>query len=99
MQHLLRCLKHIGNSSFALEISAEKLQYLITFHFAGHTTLTCPHRIASEHGVAAAPCRRSLGLLDYVHERQIRNHLPLVQIFLFVFLLLKFSLGNCFKEI
>lgn len=42
----------------------------------GHTTATCPHRVATEHGVAPAPKRHSLGILDFLHERQLRSHLP-----------------------
>ncbi|MCO5570673.1 hypothetical protein L7F22_024400 [Adiantum nelumboides] len=41
----------------------------------GHTTATCPHRIASEHGVTPAPRRQSLGMIDFVHERQIRSQI------------------------
>ncbi|CAM8982505.1 unnamed protein product [Rhodiola kirilowii] len=39
----------------------------------GHTTLTCPHRIATEHGVVPA-CRRNTNkALTYVFERQLRH--------------------------
>ncbi|KAI5064101.1 hypothetical protein GOP47_0020771 [Adiantum capillus-veneris] len=41
----------------------------------GHTTATCPHRIASEHGVTPAPRRQSLGMIDFVHERQLRSQI------------------------
>ncbi|CAM6030736.1 unnamed protein product [Sphagnum balticum] len=46
----------------------------------GHTTLTCPHRIATEHGVVAALHKHSMGLVDFVHERQLRHHLPPVKL-------------------
>ncbi|KAH9330599.1 hypothetical protein KI387_002707, partial [Taxus chinensis] len=45
----------------------------------GHTTMTCPHRIATEHGVAPAPRRYILGPFDFVYERQIRNHVNKVK--------------------
>ncbi|XP_057512577.1 protein DAMAGED DNA-BINDING 2-like isoform X2 [Actinidia eriantha] len=38
----------------------------------GHTTMTCPHRIATEHGVIPAPHRTTHNSLDYVFERQLR---------------------------
>ncbi|KAL6967666.1 DNA damage-binding protein 2 [Sarracenia purpurea var. burkii] len=38
----------------------------------GHTTMTCPHRIATEHGVIPAPYRSIHNSLDYVFERQIK---------------------------
>lgn len=42
----------------------------------GHTTATCPHRVATEHGVVPALRRQSLGIMDFVHERQLRSQLP-----------------------
>lgn len=36
--------------------------------------------MATEHGVVAAPRRRALGLLDFVHERQFRSHVPTVHL-------------------
>lgn len=53
-----------------------------SWFLAGHTTLTCPHRIATEHGVVAALRKHSMGLVDFVHERQLRHHLPPVCIHL-----------------
>ncbi|PSS09485.1 Protein DAMAGED DNA-BINDING like [Actinidia chinensis var. chinensis] len=38
----------------------------------GHTTMKCPHRIATEHGVIPAPHRTTHNSLDYVFERQLR---------------------------
>lgn len=38
----------------------------------GHTTMACPHRVATEHGVIPAPHRNTLNPLAYVFERQIR---------------------------
>ncbi|KAI4385576.1 hypothetical protein MLD38_003586 [Melastoma candidum] len=37
----------------------------------GHTTMTCPHRVATEHGVVPAPCRSALNPLQFVFERQV----------------------------
>ncbi|KAG2673156.1 hypothetical protein I3760_13G076700 [Carya illinoinensis] len=38
----------------------------------GHTTMTCPHRVATEHGVIPAPRRNTRNSLEYVFERQLR---------------------------
>ncbi|GLT73345.1 hypothetical protein SLA2020_452120 [Shorea laevis] len=38
----------------------------------GHTTVTCPHRVATEHGVIPAPRRNTSNPLQYVFERQLR---------------------------
>ncbi|XP_062172253.1 protein DAMAGED DNA-BINDING 2 [Alnus glutinosa] len=38
----------------------------------GHTTVTCPHRVATEHGVIPAPRRNTSNPLEYVFERQLR---------------------------
>lgn len=46
----------------------------------GHTTMTCPHRFATEHGVIPAPCRSTIkNSLHYVFERQLRPHVPLIK--------------------
>ncbi|XP_004490593.1 protein DAMAGED DNA-BINDING 2 [Cicer arietinum] len=42
----------------------------------GHTTLNCPHRVTSEHGVIPAPRRKTSKPLEYVFERQLRNDIP-----------------------
>ncbi|KAL2317498.1 hypothetical protein Fmac_031374 [Flemingia macrophylla] len=47
--------------------------------FPGHTTLTCPHRATTEHGVVPAPRRRSYKPLEYVFERQLRPALPSIK--------------------
>eukprot|EP00249_Psilotum_nudum_P011683 c23318_g1_i1 orf=119-1795(+) len=46
----------------------------------GHTTATCPHRVAMEYGVAPAPRRQSLGMIDFVHERQLGSHLHMLKL-------------------
>lgn len=50
----------------------------------GHTTMTCPHRVATEYGVVPAPRRNKHNSLDYVFERQLRPRIPKV-IFLSTF--------------
>ncbi|KAG4954969.1 hypothetical protein JHK87_040563 [Glycine soja] len=45
----------------------------------GHTTLTCPHRVSTEHGVVPAPRRKTCKPLDYVFERQLRPSLPSIK--------------------
>ncbi|GAB2274461.1 DNA damage-binding protein 2 [Dionaea muscipula] len=45
----------------------------------GHTTMTCPHRVAMEHGVVPAPPRNSGHSVDYVFKRQIKSNVPLIK--------------------
>ncbi|XAR58913.1 hypothetical protein NMG60_11014492 [Bertholletia excelsa] len=45
----------------------------------GHTTMYCPHRVASEHGVVPAPRRSRLNSLNYVFERQLRPNVPTIK--------------------
>ncbi|KAL7247314.1 hypothetical protein ACSBR2_002266 [Camellia fascicularis] len=45
----------------------------------GHTTMTCPHRIATEYGVIPAPHRHTHNSLDYVFERQLRPNIPAIK--------------------
>lgn len=42
----------------------------------GHTTLNCPHRVATEHGVIPAPRRNTRTSLDYVFHRQLQPKHP-----------------------
>lgn len=42
----------------------------------GHTTMTCPHRVATEYGVVPAPRRNTHSSLDYVFHRQLRPRIP-----------------------
>ncbi|KAH6814522.1 damaged DNA binding 2 [Perilla frutescens var. frutescens] len=42
----------------------------------GHTTMNCPHRVATEFGVSPAPFKSSHSSLEYVFERQIKCRLP-----------------------
>ncbi|KAL2898713.1 Protein DAMAGED DNA-BINDING 2 [Bienertia sinuspersici] len=45
----------------------------------GHTTMTCPHRIATEHGVIPAPRKSTRHSVNYVFERQLRPHVPAIK--------------------
>ncbi|KAL6627472.1 hypothetical protein ACP70R_031198 [Stipagrostis hirtigluma subsp. patula] len=45
----------------------------------GHTTLTCPHRVAMEHGVIPAPRRNTNTSLDYVFQSQIKGKISMVK--------------------
>ncbi|KAM0865134.1 hypothetical protein ACQ4PT_043477 [Festuca glaucescens] len=45
----------------------------------GHTTLTCPHRVAMEHGVIPAPRRNTNTLLDYVFQSQVKGKISMVK--------------------
>ncbi|EPS62360.1 hypothetical protein M569_12431, partial [Genlisea aurea] len=46
---------------------------------AGHTTMTCPHRVAMEHGVSPAPLKVAHGSVDYVFQRQLRPHVSAIR--------------------
>ncbi|XP_058747861.1 protein DAMAGED DNA-BINDING 2-like [Vicia villosa] len=45
----------------------------------GHTTLNCPHRVSTEHGVVPAPRKKTTKPLEYVFERQLRHAIPLIK--------------------
>ncbi|XP_010262841.1 PREDICTED: protein DAMAGED DNA-BINDING 2 [Nelumbo nucifera] len=45
----------------------------------GHTTITCPHRVAMERGVIPAPRRNTGFPLDYIFERQLRTNVPMIK--------------------
>uniref|UniRef100_A0A0D9UWL2 DNA damage-binding protein 2 n=1 Tax=Leersia perrieri TaxID=77586 RepID=A0A0D9UWL2_9ORYZ len=44
-----------------------------------HTTLTCPHRVAMEHGVIPASKRNTSTSLDYVFQSQVKGKVPKVK--------------------
>lgn len=44
----------------------------------GHTTMTCPHRVATEIGVHPAR-NNKLKPLDYIFERQLRTNIPTIK--------------------
>ncbi|XP_020595334.1 DNA damage-binding protein 2-like [Phalaenopsis equestris] len=46
----------------------------------GHTTMSCPHRVALEHGVVPALRKNKQTQLDYVFERQLMSQIPKVRI-------------------
>lgn len=45
----------------------------------GHTTMTCPHRVATEYGVIPAPHRNTRNPLEYVFERQLKPGIPTIK--------------------
>ncbi|KAL5228486.1 hypothetical protein ABZP36_016751 [Zizania latifolia] len=45
----------------------------------GHTTLTCPHRVAMEHGVIPASRRNTNTSLDYVFQSQVKGKISMVK--------------------
>ncbi|XP_057442272.1 protein DAMAGED DNA-BINDING 2 [Lotus japonicus] len=45
----------------------------------GHTTLTCPHRFSTEHGVVPAPRKKTCKPFEYVFERQLRPGIPSIK--------------------
>lgn len=47
----------------------------------GHTTMTCPHRVATEFGVIPASHKNTRNALLYVFERQFKPHIPPVSPF------------------
>lgn len=46
----------------------------------GHTTVACPHRVATEYGVVPAPHKSTRNALEYMFERQIRPRVPPVSL-------------------
>ncbi|KAG6382828.1 hypothetical protein SASPL_157463 [Salvia splendens] len=42
----------------------------------GHTTMTCPHKVATEFGVFPAPLKNSHNSLKYLFDRQLKCHVP-----------------------
>ncbi|KAK8925666.1 Protein DAMAGED DNA-BINDING 2 [Platanthera zijinensis] len=45
----------------------------------GHTTMSCPHRVALEHGVVPAPRRNKQTQLDYVFDRQLISQIQKIK--------------------
>ncbi|CAL9134246.1 unnamed protein product [Musa acuminata var. zebrina] len=45
----------------------------------GHTTMSCPHRVAMEHGVIPAPARNTKTPLDYIFMRQLKAKIPKIK--------------------
>ncbi|KAG8053491.1 hypothetical protein GUJ93_ZPchr0001g29359 [Zizania palustris] len=45
----------------------------------GHITLTCPHRVAMEHGVIPASRRNTNTSLDYVFQSQVKGKISMVK--------------------
>ncbi|WMV46040.1 hypothetical protein MTR67_039425 [Solanum verrucosum] len=42
----------------------------------GHTTVTCPHRVATEYGMVPAPHKNTTNPLEFVFQRQLHPRLP-----------------------
>ncbi|TMX04317.1 hypothetical protein EJD97_009983 [Solanum chilense] len=42
----------------------------------GHTTVTCPHRVATEYGMHPAPHKNTTNPLEFVFQRQLQPRLP-----------------------
>lgn len=61
-----------------LIIGVNYLFFCVDFGNEGHTTMTCPHKVATEHGVVQAPNRNTRSSLDYVFRRQLRPDIPAV---------------------
>ncbi|KAG1337713.1 DNA damage-binding protein 2 [Cocos nucifera] len=45
----------------------------------GHTTMSCPHRVATEHGVIPAARRNTDTSLDYIFKRQLKAKIPMIK--------------------
>ncbi|XP_020103375.1 DNA damage-binding protein 2 isoform X2 [Ananas comosus] len=45
----------------------------------GHTTMTCPHRVAMEHGVVPGPRRNSNTFFDYIFQRQLKAKVSMMK--------------------
>ncbi|KAJ8568760.1 hypothetical protein K7X08_030982 [Anisodus acutangulus] len=42
----------------------------------GHTTVTCPHRVATEYGIVPAPRKNTTNSLEFVFQRQLQPRVP-----------------------
>ncbi|MCD9644522.1 DNA damage-binding protein 2 [Datura stramonium] len=42
----------------------------------GHTTMTCPHRVATEYGIVPAPRKNTTNPLEFVFQRQLQPRVP-----------------------
>ncbi|XP_060203211.1 protein DAMAGED DNA-BINDING 2 isoform X1 [Lycium barbarum] len=42
----------------------------------GHTTVTCPHRVATEYGTVPAPRKNTTNSLEFVFQRQLQPRVP-----------------------
>lgn len=42
----------------------------------GHTTMTCPHRVATEYGIVPAPHKNTTSPLEFVFQRQLQPRVP-----------------------
>lgn len=51
----------------------------------GHTTMSCPHRVTTEHGVMPAPHKNTQNPVEFIFERQLRPRITSVSI-VFAFL-------------
>lgn len=56
----------------------------VVLRIKGHTTVTCPHRVATEYGVIPAKRKNTLNGLEYAFERQIRPRIPPVSLYYLV---------------
>lgn len=64
-----------------LLVMFDKMICLMIIFIEGHTTMLCPHRVATEFGVSPAPFKSSHSSLEYVFERQLRCRVPAVMLF------------------
>ncbi|XP_072996150.1 DNA damage-binding protein 2 isoform X1 [Typha latifolia] len=46
----------------------------------GHTTMTCPHRVAMEHGVVPAPTMNTKTSFGYIFKRQVQARIPMIKL-------------------
>lgn len=65
----------------------------------GHTTMTCPHRVATEFGVIPASHKNTRNALLYVFERQFKPHIPPVSHFLLLLVIFILIFYLLFMEI
>ncbi|CAN4115786.1 unnamed protein product [Withania somnifera] len=42
----------------------------------GHTTMTCPHRVATEYGIVPAPRKNTTNPLEFFFQRQLQPRVP-----------------------
>lgn len=52
-----------------------------TVSIEGHTTMACPHRVVTDHGILPTSHRNTKNPIDFVFKRQLQPRIPPVSLF------------------
>jgi len=56
---------------------------LSTASLEGHTTMSCPHRVVTDHGILPTSHRNTKNPIDFVFKRQLQPRIPPVSPYVF----------------